>query len=79
MNELFLTRNSSGSGGRIKGRFDDAAMFDAIATVIDAHAKPLTADDERSAGSGRPKPSPTRAATCSTTATSPSAAADGRT
>jgi hypothetical protein len=50
VNELFLTRNSSGSGGRIKGRFDDAAMFDAIATVIDAHAKPLTADDERSAG-----------------------------
>ena len=25
-------------------------MFDAIATVIDAHARPLTADDDRSAG-----------------------------
>ena len=25
-------------------------MFDAIATVIDAHAKPLTADDDRSTG-----------------------------
>ena len=34
----------------VKGRIDDAAMFDAIATVIDAKAKPLTADDERSAG-----------------------------
>jgi hypothetical protein len=50
VNELFLTRNASGSGGRIKGRFDDAAMFDAVATVIDAHAKPLTRDDDRSAG-----------------------------
>jgi 5-methylcytosine-specific restriction protein A len=29
VNELFITRNRSGSGGRIKGRFDDAAMFDA--------------------------------------------------
>ncbi|MGH3565706.1 MAG: DUF222 domain-containing protein [Pseudonocardia sp.] len=34
--------------GRRKGRFDDAAIFDAIATVIDARAKPLTADDDRS-------------------------------
>jgi 5-methylcytosine-specific restriction protein A len=50
VNELYLTRHPSGSGGRIKGRFDDAAMFDAIATVIDAHAKPLTRDDDRSAG-----------------------------
>jgi Domain of unknown function (DUF222)/HNH endonuclease len=49
VNELFLTRLPDG-GGKIKGRFDDAAMFDAIATVIDAHAKPLTADDDRSAG-----------------------------
>jgi hypothetical protein len=48
-NELFLSRLPDG-GGKIKGRFDDAAMFDAIASVIDAHAKPLTADDERSMG-----------------------------
>jgi 5-methylcytosine-specific restriction protein A len=48
VNELFLTRSATG-GGRIKGRFDDAAMFDAIATVIDAKAKPLTGDD-RTAG-----------------------------
>ena len=49
VNELFLTRLPDG-GGKLKGRFDDAAMFDAIATVIDAHATPLTADDDRSAG-----------------------------
>ena len=34
----------------MKGRFDDAAMFDAIVRVIDAKAKPLTADDDRPAG-----------------------------
>jgi 5-methylcytosine-specific restriction protein A len=49
VNELFLTRTATG-GGKIKGRFDDAAMFDAIAAVIDAKAKPLTGDDDRSAG-----------------------------
>ena len=48
-NELFLTR-LPGGGGKLRGRFDDAAMFDAIATVIDAKAKPLTGDDDRSAG-----------------------------
>ena len=49
VNELFLTRLPDG-GGKVKGRFDDAAMFDAIAAVIDAHATPLTRDDDRSAG-----------------------------
>jgi Domain of unknown function (DUF222)/HNH endonuclease len=49
VNELVLTRLATG-GGRIKGRFDDAAMFDAIATVIDAKAKPLTRDDDRPTG-----------------------------
>ena len=48
-NELFLTRLRDG-GGKLKGRFDDAAMFDAIAAVIDAHAKPLTRDDDRGTG-----------------------------
>lgn len=47
VNELRLTRNPSGSGGRITARFDDAAMFDAIAALLDAQAKPLTADDDR--------------------------------
>ena len=46
VNELHLTRSPSG-GGKIKGRFDDAAMFDAIAAVVDAKARPLTGDDDR--------------------------------
>jgi 5-methylcytosine-specific restriction protein A len=50
VNELQLTRLPSGAGGRIKGRFDDAAMFDAIAAVVDAKARPLTRDDDRPAG-----------------------------
>ncbi len=50
VNELTLHRRRDGSGGTIKGRFDDAALYDAIATVIDAHAKPLTADDDRTTG-----------------------------
>jgi hypothetical protein len=49
VNELFLSRLPDG-GGKLRGRFDDAALFAAIATVIDAHARPLTADDDRSAG-----------------------------
>ena len=49
VNELFLSRLPDG-GGKIKGRFDDAAMFEAIAAVIDAHAKPLTRDDDRRTG-----------------------------
>ena len=58
--------------GRSKGRFDDAAMFDAIATVIDAHAAPRTADDDRApAANARPRRWPTRAAGCSTTPTPP--------
>ena len=50
VNELHLTRNASGGGGRLKGRFDDAAMFDAIAAVVDAKAKPLTGEDDRPVG-----------------------------
>jgi hypothetical protein len=50
VNELFVTRNAGGAGGRIKGRFDDPALYDAVATVIDAHAKPRTADDHRGVG-----------------------------
>ena len=49
VNELVLRRFRDG-GGKLSGRFDDAAMFDAIATVIDAYAKPLTKDDLRPAG-----------------------------
>ncbi len=45
VNELYLLRGGAG-GGRLRGRFDDAALFDAIAAVIDAKAKPLP-DDPR--------------------------------
>ncbi|GEL18373.1 HNH endonuclease signature motif containing protein [Pseudonocardia asaccharolytica] len=48
VNELHLARHRDGSGGTLTGRFDDAALFDAIATVIDAKAAPLTGDDDRS-------------------------------
>lgn len=47
VNELYLTRSRRGGGGTLKGRFDDAAVFDAIATLIDAHAAPLSAEDRR--------------------------------
>jgi 5-methylcytosine-specific restriction protein A len=49
VNELHLTR-LPGGGGKVKGRFDDAAMFGAIAAVVDAKARPLTSEDQRSAG-----------------------------
>lgn len=46
VNELQLTARRGG-GGLLKGRFDDPALYDAIATVIDAKARPLTGDDDR--------------------------------
>jgi 5-methylcytosine-specific restriction protein A len=49
VNELHLTRHRGRPGGTLKGRFDDAAMFDAVAAVVDAKAKPLTGEDDRSA------------------------------
>ncbi len=50
VNRLLVRRHRNGAGGTITGRFDDAAMFDAIATVIDAKAKPLDRDDQRPTG-----------------------------
>lgn len=50
VNELLLTRHRDGSGGKIKGRIDDALMYDAIATAVDAKATPRTAEDQRSVG-----------------------------
>ncbi|MFC5997040.1 DUF222 domain-containing protein [Pseudonocardia hispaniensis] len=47
VNELHPTRHRDGSGGTLKGRFEDAALFDAIATVLDATSAPLTAEDDR--------------------------------
>jgi hypothetical protein len=49
VNELHLTRHRGKGGGTLKGRFDDAALFDAIACVIDAKAAPLDGDDHRPA------------------------------
>ncbi|MDN5916178.1 MAG: HNH endonuclease, partial [Pseudonocardia sp.] len=49
-NDLRITRHRDRPGGKITGRFDDAAMFDAIATAVDAKSKPLTSDDERTPG-----------------------------
>jgi hypothetical protein len=48
VNELRIQRFRGKSGGSLKGHFDDAAMFDAIAAVVDAHARPADADDRRS-------------------------------
>lgn len=47
VNELALTHHRGAPGGTLKGRFDDPALFDAIAAVIDAKARPLTSDDDR--------------------------------
>jgi hypothetical protein len=53
-------------------------MFDAIATVIDAHAKPLTSDDDRSVGQRQAEALADACGLCSTTARSPSAGAGAR-
>ncbi len=45
VNELHVRRYRDRPGGTIGGRFEDAAMFDAIATTIDAHARPRCAED----------------------------------
>ena len=47
INELRLTRHRNRPGGKLTGQFDDAAMFDAIAAVVDAKAAPRTGDDTR--------------------------------
>ena len=49
VNELHLLPHRGRPGGSVKGRFDDPALYDAIATLIDAKAAPRTGDDERSA------------------------------
>ncbi len=54
VNELSLRRHRDRPGGTLHGRFDDAAMFDAIATVIDAATRPTSTGaaggDDRSVG-----------------------------
>ena len=48
VNELHLRPFRGRPGGTLKGHFDDAAMFDAIAAVVDARGRPTEADDGRS-------------------------------
>lgn len=48
LNTLKLVANRSGSGGTLTGRFDDAALFDAVATALDALAAPRDGTDDRS-------------------------------
>jgi hypothetical protein len=47
LNELTVTRHTGRPGGRLKGRFDDAALFHTITSLIDARAQPLGRDDDR--------------------------------
>ncbi len=47
INELRIVRHRNRPGGTIRARFDDAERFDAIATAIDAHAAPRSADEQR--------------------------------
>jgi hypothetical protein len=48
INELHLRPHRDG-GGTLTGRFDDAALYDTIASLVDAKATPLTSDDTRPA------------------------------
>jgi hypothetical protein len=52
VNELYLTP-SKGGGGRITGRFEDAALFATITTLIDAKTAPRSAEDPRSTAQRR--------------------------
>jgi hypothetical protein len=47
VNEVHLQRFRGRAGGTLKGHFDDAAMFDAIAAVVDAQARPIDSEDQR--------------------------------
>ena len=50
VNDLRLTPHPRGPGGSLTARFDDPAMYDLIASVIDAKAAPLGAEDTRPVG-----------------------------
>jgi hypothetical protein len=50
VNDLRLTPNPRGPGGSLAARFDDPAMYELIASVIDAKAAPLGAQDTRPVG-----------------------------
>ncbi|MEQ3553257.1 DUF222 domain-containing protein [Pseudonocardia nematodicida] len=48
INTVKVIPNRTGGGGRITGRYDDAVMFDAIATALDALSAPKDNLDDRS-------------------------------
>ncbi len=48
VNELHLSRHRGRPGGTLRGHYDDAAMFDAIAAAVDAATRPVDADEHRS-------------------------------
>jgi hypothetical protein len=47
VNELHLTRHRGRPGGTLRGHYDDAAMFAAIAAAVDAKSRPVDADEHR--------------------------------
>ncbi|MCE3555718.1 HNH endonuclease [Pseudonocardia sp. RS11V-5] len=49
VNELRISRFRTRPGGKLTGRYDDAALFDAIAAAVDAGAAPRDPDDQRTA------------------------------
>ncbi len=49
INELRLLPHRGRPGGTLKARFDNADLYDAIATLIDTMAAPRTKDDQRTA------------------------------
>ena len=53
VNELHLVPHRGRPGGTIRARYDDAALYDAIATLVDATAAPRTADEQRGAAQRR--------------------------
>lgn len=50
VNTLTLRPDPAGTGGVLQARFDDPALYELIAAVIDARARPLTEDDRRPLG-----------------------------
>lgn len=47
INELRIVRHRDRPGGTLRGRYDDAEMFDRIATTLDAMSRPADVDDPR--------------------------------
>ena len=56
VNELRLRRHRDRPGGTLTGHYDDGAMFDAIATVLDAATRPTHRSDPTAPGPGNATP-----------------------